>query len=156
MPNSVYCYMRFTSCQQPLFTSQCCVIFFGGYLILEQNSSNSCRLNRCTEVWDVLRVACLQEEAKLIDFPSIHSRLLDGSPASRLPLAIRENEDNSVKLSNSLVLRKEHGRKCYSMSRYLNLHCQICVQLSCYLQHLAAIWTDAKFCLSFQNKKTDR
>lgn len=39
-------------------------------------------------------------------------------------------------------VEKRTWLQAYSMSPATHLHCQICVQLSCYLQHLAAIWTD--------------
>lgn len=65
----------------------------------------ACLLNTHTAVWDKKWGCCgHKKKLKPIYFPPKHSRLLDLSAGrSRLILTIWENQDNSVKLSNSLV-----------------------------------------------------
>lgn len=126
------------------------------------------KLCTCTAVQDSDEgvVPTRRSEANLPLPPKTHkhSRLLDFKSAVKSSwLTLNDwGETKEKKKPRQLCeikqlfgVRKEHGCKRTVCHISLNLHCQICVQLSRYLQHLAAIWTDKVLFLFFffLNKK---
>lgn len=85
--------------------------------------------------------------------PLTHSRIFNFRNPDWLKLFGAKKIKTTLWNQVTLWCRKRTWPQAYGMSRCLNLHCQICVQLSCYLQHLAAIWTDKVLSLFFKRKK---
>lgn len=143
----LHAFDRFSICSHSYF------IFFGGYKILEWNSSDSLCIQ---QIGTGMKVSCPKNKKQ--------SRSTTLTPHSRLLRALSMhpdhfggenknwNQDNFVKLSNSLVSEKNMAASV----QYVTLPWTCTVRFVSSCPAIYNIWQQSgltKSCLSFQNKR---